>query len=63
MQATKNHVMEVAEKYGVEIEEFRPKTNIVQATRKYGVPFVSKLCPPACLDGKKERTIINRAGI
>lgn len=43
MKATKDHVKAVAEKYGVEIEELRPKTNIVQATRKYGVPFVSKI--------------------
>ena len=43
MKATKDHVKEVADKYGVEIEEVRPKINIVQATRKYGVPFVSKI--------------------
>lgn len=63
MRATKEHVREVAEKYGVEITEYRPLSNeilvghgentktikcksalnIVQATRKYGVPFVSKI--------------------
>lgn len=43
MQATKNHVRETANKYGVEIEEIRPKIGIVQAVRKYGVPFASKL--------------------
>lgn len=43
MEATKRHVREVAEKYGVEIETIRPKVNIVQATRLYGVPFVSKI--------------------
>ena len=43
MKATKDHVKAVSEKYGVEIEELRPKINIVQATRKYGVPFVSKI--------------------
>ena len=43
MEATKRHVRETAEKYGVEIETVRPKINIVQATRKYGVPFVSKI--------------------
>ena len=43
MQATKDHVKSIAEKYGVEIEEIRPKVNIVNATRKYGVPFVSKI--------------------
>lgn len=43
MQATKDHVKRTAEKYGVEIPEVRPKVNIVQATRKYGLPFVSKI--------------------
>ena len=43
MKATKDHVKATAEKYGVTIEEVRPKVNIVQATRKYGVPFVSKI--------------------
>ena len=43
MKATKDHVKEVAEKYGVEIETFRPKVNIVMATREHGVPFVSKI--------------------
>ena len=42
MQATKKHVEETAKKYGVEIEEIRPKLNIVNATRKYGLPFISK---------------------
>ena len=43
MKAIKDHVKETAIKYGVEIEECRPDVNIVQATRKYGVPFVSKI--------------------
>lgn len=43
MKATKDHVKRTAEKYGVEIVEARPKVNIVMATRKYGVPFVSKI--------------------
>ena len=43
MKATKRHVKETAQKYGVEIEECRPKVNIVQAAREYGVPFVSKI--------------------
>ena len=43
MQATKDHVKVVAEKYGVEIKEHRPKIGIVQASRKYGIPFVSKI--------------------
>ena len=43
MQAIKDHVKKVAERYGVEITTYRPKINIVMATRKYGVPFVSKI--------------------
>ena len=43
MKATKDHVKETAEKYGVEIETVRPKINIVTASRKYGQPFVSKI--------------------
>lgn len=43
MKATKDHVKEVAEKYGVEIMEARPKVNIVTASRTYGIPFVSKI--------------------
>ena len=43
MQATKDHVKAIAKKYNVEIKEHRPKINIVQSTRKYGIPFVSKI--------------------
>lgn len=43
MKATKDHVRDVAQKYGVEIETARPKVGIVQASRKYGIPFVSKI--------------------
>ena len=43
MRATKEHVKFVAQKYGVEIEEVRPKIGIVQASKKYGIPFVSKI--------------------
>lgn len=43
MEATKRHVREQAQKYGVEITEYRPKVNIVQATRRHGIPFVSKI--------------------
>ena len=43
MKATKEHVKAMAEKYGVEIETIRPKVGIVEATRKYGQPFVSKI--------------------
>ena len=43
MKATKDHVKATAEKYGVDIETVRPKISIVQASRKYGIPFVSKI--------------------
>lgn len=43
MEATKRHVKETAELYGVEIQTIRPKKSIVQATREYGQPFVSKI--------------------
>ena len=56
MKATKDHVKEVAEKYGVEIEEARPKINIVKATRKHGQPFVSKIMS-AGLEGWQKKSI------
>ena len=43
MKATKDHVKETAEKYGVNIIEARPKINIVTASREHGIPFVSKI--------------------
>lgn len=54
MKATKDHVKDVAEKYGVEIEEHRPKINIVMATRKYGVPFVSKIMSSGLSEWQKK---------
>lgn len=42
MKAIKDHVKEISEKYGVKIEEIRSNPNIIQATRKYGLPFYSK---------------------
>ena len=42
MKATKEHVKETADRYGVEIETVRPKVGIVNACRKYGLPFISK---------------------
>ena len=47
MKATKDHVKETAAKYKVEIQECRPKKNIVLATREYGLPFVSKIMSTA----------------
>ena len=54
MKATKDHVKATAEKYGVEIVEARPKVNIVQAVRKYGVPFVSKIMSAGLSEWQKK---------
>ena len=54
MMATKNHVRDTAQKYGVEIETFRPKVNIVTASRKYGIPFVSKIMSAGLSEWQKK---------
>lgn len=56
MKATKDHVKATAEKYGVEIEEARPKINIVQASRLHGIPFVSKIMS-AGLEGWQKKSL------
>lgn len=56
MAATKRHVKEMAAKYGVEITEYRPKKNVVLATREYGQPFVSKIMS-AGLEGVQKKNI------
>lgn len=56
MQATKDHVKATAKKYGVEIEEYRPRLNIVQSARTYGIPFVSKIMS-AGLEGWQKKGI------
>ena len=56
MEATKRHVRETAKKYGVTISEYRPKKNIVQATREYGQPFVSKIMSSG-LEGVQKKNI------
>lgn len=43
MKAIKEHVKETAEKYEIDIMTVTPKINIVMASRKYGIPFVSKI--------------------
>lgn len=54
MKATKDHVKATAEKYGVEIEEVRPKVSIVQASRQYGIPFVSKIMSAGLSEWQKK---------
>ncbi len=61
MRATKDHVKNVAQKYGVEIEEIRPTVNIVQATRKYGQPFVSKIMSAGLEEWQKKRVPLSIA--
>ena len=56
MKATKDHVKATAAKYGVEIEECRPKISIVQASRTYGIPFVSKIMS-AGLEGWQKKGV------
>lgn len=59
MQATKDHVRAQAEKYGVEIETVRPEVNIVNATRKCGVPFVSKIMSGGLEEWQKKGIFIH----
>lgn len=54
MKAIKDHVKATAEKYGVEIEEVRPKISIVTASRKYGIPFVSKIMSAGLSEWQKK---------
>lgn len=58
MKATKDHVKATAEKYGVEIQEYRPKKgfDIVSATRRNGQPFVSKIMS-AGLEGWQNKQV------
>ena len=55
MKATKDHVKATAQKYGVEIQECRPKVNIVTASRKYGIPFVSKIMSGGLCNWQKKQ--------
>lgn len=56
LAATKRHVREVAEQYGVTITEHRPDKGIVQSTREHGIPFVSKIMS-AGLEGVQKKGI------
>lgn len=56
MEAIKRHVSEVESLYGVTITRYRPKKNIVQATREYGQPFVSKIMS-AGIEGIQRKNI------
>lgn len=56
MKATKDHVKETAEKYGVEIIEVKPDISIVTSAKKNGIPFVSKIMS-AGLEGWQKKQI------
>ncbi|MCL2775043.1 MAG: phosphoadenosine phosphosulfate reductase family protein [Oscillospiraceae bacterium] len=56
MEATKRHISDAEKKYGVYIDIYRPKKNIVQAVREYGQPFVSKIMS-AGLEGVQKKNI------
>lgn len=56
MKAIKQHVKDVEKLYGVTITEYRPKKNIVLATREYGLPFVSKIMSSG-LEGVQKKNI------
>ncbi|MDD7340785.1 MAG: phosphoadenosine phosphosulfate reductase family protein [Candidatus Faecousia sp.] len=61
MKATKDHVKATAEKYGVDIETVRPKVGIVQASRKYGIPFVSKIMSAGLSEWQKKEVPLSVA--
>lgn len=54
MKATKRHVRETAEKYGVDIKEVRPDESIVTTVKKRGVPFVSKIMSSGLSEWQKK---------
>lgn len=56
MDAIKRHVADVAKAYGVTINTYRPKKNIVQATRERGQPFISKIVSSG-LEGVQKKNI------
>ena len=61
MKATREHVKNTAEKYGVEIETARPKITIVQAARTYGIPFVSKIMSSGLSEWQKKNVPLSIA--
>jgi 3'-phosphoadenosine 5'-phosphosulfate sulfotransferase (PAPS reductase)/FAD synthetase len=61
MQATKDHVKYVASKYDIEIVTARPKINIVQASRTYGIPFVSKIMSAGLSEWQKKNVPLSIA--
>lgn len=56
MDAIKRHVRDMEKLYGVTITEYRPKKNIVLATREHGLPFISKIVSSG-LEGVQKKNI------
>ena len=56
MDATKRHVRAMEKKYNITLTEYRPKKNIVLATREHGQPFVSKIMSSG-LEGIQKKNI------
>lgn len=56
MDAIKRHVKDMEKLYGVTITEYRPKKNIVLATREHGQPFISKIVSSG-LEGVQKKKI------
>lgn len=56
MNAIKNHVKDMEKLYGITIAEHKPKKNIIQATREFGQPFVSKIMSSG-LEGIQKKNI------
>lgn len=61
MKATKDHVKEMAQKYGVNITEHRPKVNIVNAVHRFGIPFVSKIMSAGLSEWQKKNVPLSIA--
>lgn len=61
MKATKDHVKDTAQKYGTDIVTYRPKIGIVQASRTYGIPFVSKIMSAGLNQWQKKRVPLSIA--
>ena len=61
MKATKDHIKEMEDKYGVEIKTIRPKIGIVEAVRKHGQPFVSKIMSQGLEEWQKKNVPLSIA--
>jgi 3'-phosphoadenosine 5'-phosphosulfate sulfotransferase (PAPS reductase)/FAD synthetase len=56
MEAIKRHISLKEKEHGITVTMYKPKKNIVQATREYGQPFVSKIMSSG-LEGIQRKNI------